>query len=65
MVHMIDAVSCDASLRILAGTRSEPEALAGLRFLSNFSIPGTVNCISDMDDKAVLPCLGGDRLALW
>ena len=63
-MHRIGAVSCDASLRILAGTSSGPEALAGLRSLSSFSVPGTVNCISGMDDKAVFPCLRGDRLAL-
>ena len=61
MVHRIGVISCDASLRILAGTRSGPEALDGLRFLSSFSIPSTVNCISGMDDTGC-PFMSGRRL---
>ena len=40
-MHKIGAISIDASLKILAGTRSGPEALAGLRLLRSFTIPGT------------------------
>ena len=58
MVHRTGATSCYASLRIIAWTRSGPETLAGLRFLSNFSIPGTVNCISSMDDTGC-PSISG------
>ena len=47
-------------MRILAGTRSGPEALAGLRFLSSFSIPGTENCISGMDYTGC-PSMSGRR----
>ena len=60
MVHRIGAISCDASLRILAGTRSGPEALDGSRFLSSISIPGAVNCISGMDDTGC-PSMSGRR----
>ena len=62
MVHRVGAISCDASLRILASTRSGPEALAGLRFLSSFSIPGTVNCLSGMDDIICCPSMSVRRL---
>ena len=48
-MHKIGAISIDASLRILAGTKSGPEALAGLRLLRSFTIPGTVKTISDID----------------
>ena len=41
-MHKIGAISIDAGLRILAGTRSEPEVLAGFRLLSSLTNPGTV-----------------------
>ena len=48
MIHKIRAISIDASLRILAGTISGPDALAGLWLLRSLTIPGTVKTISDM-----------------
>ena len=56
MMLRIGEISCDASLRI----RSGPEALAGLRFLSSFSIPCTVNCISGIDNTGC-PSMSGRR----
>ena len=48
-MHNIGAISSAAILSILAGTRSGPEALAGLGLLSIFSIHGSVNVMSDID----------------
>ena len=57
MMHKIGTISFDGSLRISAGIRSGPEALAGLRLVDSFSIPGTVNTISGMD--------GTECLSIW
>ena len=40
------ANSFDANFSILAGTRSGPDAFAGFRLLSSFSMPGAVNSMS-------------------
>ena len=47
-MHKIRTIPIDASLRILAGTISGPDALAGLWLLRSFTIPGTVKTISDI-----------------
>ena len=43
------ASSFDASFSILAGTISGPDALAGFRLLSSFSMPGAVNSMSGIE----------------
>ena len=43
------ASSFDASFSILAGTISGPDALAGFRFWSSFSMPGAVNSMSGIE----------------
>ena len=44
------ANSFDANFSILAGTRSGPDAFAGLRLLSSFSMPGAVNSMSGIGE---------------
>ena len=44
------AYSFDANFSILAGTRFGPDAFAGFRLLSSFSMPGAVNSMSGIGE---------------
>ena len=49
MKQSTGAISLDSKLRILSGTKFGTDAFAGLRFLCNFSMRGTVKLISDIE----------------
>ena len=44
------SISFDASFSTLAGTRSGPDAFAGFKLLSSFSMPGAVNSMSGIGE---------------
>ena len=50
MTQSTSAISLDAKLRIIAETKSVSDAFAGLRLLSNVSMPGTVKLISGFEE---------------
>ena len=52
------AYSFDANFSILAGTRSGPDAFAGFRLLSSFSMPGAVNSMSGIEKIGSLSMSG-------
>ena len=52
------AISFDASLSILAGTRSGLDAFEGLKLLSSFSMPGAVNPMSGIEETGSLSMSG-------
>ena len=53
------ANSFDANFSILARTRSGPDAFAGFRLLSSFSMPGAVNSMSALEKLVHRLCRGG------
>ena len=52
------ANSFDANFSILAGTRSGPDAFAGFRLLSTFSMPGAANSMSGIGETGSPSMLG-------
>ena len=48
------AISFDTVLSIPVGRRSGPDAFEGFKLFSNFSMPGTVNCMSDIGETGLL-----------
>ena len=64
IAHRIGAISFDAILRILVGRRSGPDAFEGFKLFSSFSMPGTVNNTSGIDE-AGLSSISGFSSELW
>ena len=52
------AISLDTALSILVGRRSGPDAFDEFKLLSNFSMPGMVNCISDIGETGMVSSTG-------
>ena len=58
-------MSWTSSFRILAGSRSGPQALAGLSFSNSLITPCSVTLISPMDGKGVPSGIGVSSLSMW